>query len=175
MGAIRLPERLPGVRRLRLIDERLQAAQGDQRIATQRRIRTAVGVQGIVELAEQLEADREAAIAAEAGPKRRASPVALGKKTKQQIALEGRCKKPVLRIVERHQRAVGFIPVSSRDIGVKQLDLFTGFVERVRRPAIGATSEEAGTRRMMVLRAEHPFEAAPNQRVRIDYTVPHPL
>src|SRR5262249_27425127 len=122
-------------------------------------------------LAQELEADRQAAGAAETRPQRRPTPVAFRKEPQQQVALERRREKPVLGIVEGHVDAVGLIPQPGVAVGVKELDLLARLVEGGGRASIGPAAQKAGPRlgpMAPALRAQNMLEAAPHQGMRIN-------
>src|SRR5690242_3464447 len=118
MRAVRLPERLPGMRRLRLPQERFESAQCQQGVAAQRGIGSRVKIERLFELAEHLAGDGETAAATEAGPERRLAPVAARKEAQEEIAFKSRREESMFRIVEPAQRAVGFGPEARVAIGM---------------------------------------------------------
>src|SRR5262249_51201013 len=126
--------------------------------------------EGVRELAEQLEADREAAVATEAGPERRLLPVAAGKEAQQQVALKGRREEAVLGVVQGDGSAVGLVPQAGVAVGVEQLDLLAGLFQRVRPAPVGPAAQEAGPRPGAVSSAaEDVLEGTPHQRMRVDH------
>ena len=171
MAAIRLPQRLPGRWHDGLIEQRLKLAERDQGVAAQGGVRLAVSGERVLELAQHLKADRQTPITAKPRPQRRASPIAGGKETQQQIAFEDGSEKAMFGIVQGDESAIGLVPQAGIRVGVKHLDFFAGLFQRIGATAIGPAAQEAsaGPRAVpLSAGAEGVIEGAAHQRMRVD-------